>query len=223
MISKIYLFLPSGRPPRYWLHSLLLCFVYQTRNGIEHNHPEINYGFCHGPVWNNMSSSRGRYGSSKLRKCRVATGVEQEEQSCLMSSRQPRPFQFDVIYHLPPALENPVTKYKMSSEIIVASWQHFFCLSNRIHLAPLYFWSTSVTFAVKLLLCSRCRHRYFWLVFGRFYICNAYDSAFKATSSNPGHDPFKFGEVFLVFVDFTRKVFRNHLRPLSPSFPFHHW
>ena len=36
----------------YWLHSLLLGFGDQTRNGIQHNHPEINYGLFQGQVWN---------------------------------------------------------------------------------------------------------------------------------------------------------------------------
>jgi hypothetical protein len=99
----------------------------------------------------------------------------------------------------------------MSSEIIVASWQHVFRLSNRIHLAPLYFWSTSVTFAVKSFLWSWCRHTYFWLVnFWRFYIRNAYDSAFGGTSSSPSRYPFLSSvRVFLGFFDLTRKVFEK--------------
>jgi hypothetical protein len=63
----------------------------------------------------------------------------------------PRTSQFDVIYHLPPALVSPVTKYKMSSELIVASWQNFFCLSNWIHLAPLYFWFDLCNICCKII------------------------------------------------------------------------
>jgi hypothetical protein len=75
----------------------------------------------------------------------------------------------------------------------VASWQHF-CLSNWIYLAPQYFCSTSLTFAVKHFLNPRCM--YFGL--GNL-ICTACVSQFGCGGSTYGIRLFSLSD-FLVFL-----------------------